>query len=79
MENQSTTCTVVARRVKKNGSRQKQGNSHRKKLELRITTKRKHNISKIIDTNEPAAKKPGHTMVSVTIYHKKIKSSNRWL
>ena len=51
---------AVSRRVKKDGSGQKQDNSHRKKLKLpkrRIKTIRQHNISKFINTNKPAAKK----------------------
>ena len=80
---------AVSRRVKKDRSRQKQDNSHRKKLKLpkrRITTKRQHNISKFIDTNEPAAKMDavwyrsmdaGRSMVSVITYPKKKTTSNR--
>ena len=59
---------------KKNGSRLKQDDSHRKKLDLpkrKITTKRHHNISKIIDTNKPAAKKSGCTIVSTANCPKK--------
>ena len=64
--------TAVAR--KKNGSRQKQDYGHRKNLELpKRRIKRQHNISKIIDSNEPAEKKSGLTMVSVTTYSKKKK------
>ena len=64
---------AVAKRVNKKGRFQKQDNSHRNKLELpkrRIIIKRQHNISKIVGTNEPAAKKSGRTVVSVTTYPK---------
>ena len=63
--------TVVSRRKLKNGSRQKQDTSRKRKLELpnrRVTLKREHNFAKIVKCNKPWAKKFGRTMSSITTY-----------
>ena len=52
--------TAVARKKKRNGSRQKQDSSRKRKLELpnrKIDVKRTHCLSKIIDMNQAPAKK----------------------
>ena len=71
---------AVSRRISKNGSRQKQDTNRKRKLELpnrRISTKRDHNLGKLIKLNVPPAKKSGHTMVSNTTYPvRKEKISN---
>ena len=61
--------TAVARRKVKNGSRQKTDTSRKRKLDLptrKVSTKREHYLSKIIDSNKPSAKKAGRTMTSTT-------------
>ena len=63
--------TAVSGRKFKNGSRQKQDTSWKKKLELpsrRVTLKREHNFAKIVKFNKPSAKKSGRTMSSTTTY-----------
>ena len=68
---------AVSRRLKKNGSRQKQDSSRCKKMELperRITKKREHSISKVIEANQPAAKKAGRSMLSISTSKKRVKS-----
>ena len=61
--------TAVSRRKSKIGSRQKQDTSITKSLpHRRITTKRKHSMTHIIDENVPSAKKAGRSMVSNTKY-----------
>ena len=62
---------AVSRRISKNGSRQKQDTNRKRKLEFpnrKISTKRDHNIGKIIKLNVPPAKKSGRTMISSTTY-----------
>ena len=67
--------TAVSRRKSKIGSRRKQDTKRvfsNKELPIRlIKTKRKHNISEVVDKNQPSAKKAGRSMVSVTTYPKK--------
>ena len=63
--------TSVSRRTLKNGSRQKQHTSRKRKLELpnrRVTLKREHNFAKIVKCNKPSTKKLGSTMSSITTY-----------
>ena len=67
--------TAVSRRKSKIGSRRKQDTkrvSSTKELPTRlIKTKRKHNISEVVDKNQPSAKKAGRSMISVTTHPKK--------
>ena len=59
--------TAVSRRKSKNGSRQKQSNVKTKTLPIRpVKTKRKYDITAVIDSNVPSAKKAGWSMVSNT-------------
>ena len=63
--------TSVSRRKLKNGSRQKEGASRKRKLELterRVTLKREESFSKRVKINKPSAKKSGRTMSSTTTY-----------
>ena len=63
--------TAVSRRKFKNGSRQKQDTSRKRKLKLpnrRVTLKREHNLAKIVKFNKPSAKSSGRTMSSTTTY-----------
>ena len=63
--------TAVSRRKFKNGSRQKQDTSRKRKLELPnriVTLKREHNLAKIVKFNKPSAKSSGRTMSSTTTY-----------
>ena len=63
--------TAVSRRMFKNGSRQKQDTSQKRKLELpnrKVTLKREHNFAKVVKFNKPSAKKSGRTVSSTTTY-----------
>ena len=65
---------AVSRRRHKNGSRQKVDKSRKRKLELpnrKLTVKREHKLSKLIESDKPPAKKAGRTMISVTTYPKR--------
>ena len=58
---------AFSRREFKNGSRQKQDTSRKRKLELpnrRVTLKREHNFVKTVKLNKPSAKKYDSTMSS---------------
>ena len=60
---------AFSRREFKNGSRQKQDTSRKRKLELpnrRVTLKREHNFVKTVKFNKPSAKKYDSTMSSTT-------------
>ena len=62
---------VFSRRKFKNGSRQKQDTSRKRKLELpnrRVTLKWKQNFAKIVKFNKLSAKKSGRTVSSTTTY-----------
>ena len=64
--------TAVSRRVSKIGSRQRQSNNKTKVLpNRRITLKRKHKLSEVVDLNVPSAKKAGRSMISNTKYPKR--------
>ena len=66
--------TAVSRRKSKNGSRQKQDNAGTKSLpSRRVTVKRKHSLSQVINENVPSAKKAGRSMISNTKYPKRKK------
>ena len=64
----------VARRKSKIGSRQKQDTrGYGRSLDLPtrpITTKRKHSLSSVTNSNQPSAKKAGRSMISLTKHFK---------
>ena len=63
--------TAVSRKRLKNGSRQKQDASRKRKLEspnTRVALKTEHNFAKTVKFDKPSAKKSGRTMSSTTTY-----------
>ena len=63
--------TAVSRRRFKNGSRQKQDASRKRKLEpsnRRVALKKEHNFAKTVKFDKQSAKKSARTMSSTTTY-----------